>query len=231
MTGPAATNDCAAVAERLPELALGILGGAERAEVLDHLDRCSSCREESADWAATVDVLPSVLAEAEPPAGFASRAFERVHADQDRVPRRSLTRRVLSIAAVVAFVMIGTLAAVRIIDAGGSDSPSSTVRSAQMVGHSGRRAGHVFMTAGRESYVFLDVDYGVQTGTYRIEAVDAADRATALGTVEITGGQGAWAGELAGSGKGGDGELPAMVRLVDSDGNVLCSARFGAVAT
>ena len=229
MTGPNATNDCAVMADRLPELALGILGGAERAEVLDHLDRCSTCREASADWAATVDVLPGVLAEAEPPAGFASRAFERVHADQDREPRRSLTRRLLSVAAIVAFVMIGTLAAVRIIDARSSDTPS-TVRSAQMVGHTGRHAGDVFMTLGHEQYVFLDVDYGVQTGTYRIEAVDAANQPTVLGTVNITGGHGAWAGELAG-GKRGSREPPAMVRLVDSNGKVLCSAQFGAVAS
>ena len=38
MNGPGATNDCAAASDRLPELALGILSGNERAEVLAHLD-------------------------------------------------------------------------------------------------------------------------------------------------------------------------------------------------
>jgi len=73
------------------------------------------------------------------------------------------------------------------------------------------------------------VNYGVQTGTYRIEAVNASNQATALGTVDITGGHGAWAGEVPGTRKGD--EPPAMVRLVDANGDVLCAARFGTVAT
>jgi hypothetical protein len=58
MNGPNATNACAPIADRLPELALGILGGGDRADVLAHLDHCASCRDESADWSATADVLP-----------------------------------------------------------------------------------------------------------------------------------------------------------------------------
>ena len=117
MNGSGATSGCAAVSDRLPELALGILSGTERADVLDHLDSCPSCRAESGEWAATVDVLPSLLAEAEPPAGFEARTLERLRADQARVPRRSLTQRIFALAAVVAFVMVASIAAVRIIDA------------------------------------------------------------------------------------------------------------------
>ena len=73
--------------------------------------------------------------------------------------------------------------------------------------------------------MFLGVDYGVGTGRYRIEAVDAEDRVTPLGHVVVAGGHGAWAGELPRGGKGG---TPAMVRLVDPNGDVLCAARFAA---
>ncbi|MGZ4691637.1 MAG: anti-sigma factor family protein [Acidimicrobiia bacterium] len=230
MNGPNVTGGCGPVAERLPELALGILSGAERAEVLDHLDRCASCREASADWASTVDALPMLLAEAEPPAGFEARALELLRADQARVPRRSVMQRVLAVAAVVAVAMVMTLAAVRIIDARSSDEPRTQVTSAQMVGHTGKRAGDVFMTVGTERYVFLDVDYGVKTGMYRIEMLDSANRLTRLGNVAITGGHGTWAGELKASATGGAPGAPAMVRLVDASGEVLCSAHFGAVA-
>ena len=228
MNGPSATAGCAPTSDRLPELALGILGGTERADVLAHLDGCANCRDASAGWAATVDALPTLLAEAEPPAGFEARTLERLRADRARVPRRSTTQRLLAVAAIVAVVMIATLAAVRIIDARSSDSSPTQVTSARMIGHGGRRAGDAFMTSGGEHYVFLDVDYGVKTGMYRIEAVDAANRVTSLGSVAITEGHGAWAGELAAGGKGAP---PAMVRLVDADGGVLCAAQFGTRAT
>jgi hypothetical protein len=224
MNGPGATNDCASTSDRLPELALGILSGTERADVLAHLDTCASCRAESGEWAATVDVLPTLLAEAEPPTGFEARTLERLRADQSRVPRRSITQRVLALAAVVAFVMIASVAAVRILDAHGSGSSSSDVASASMIGNGGRRAGDAFMTSGGERYVFVDVNYGVKTGMYRIESVDAQNDVTALGHVVVSGGHGAWAGELP-SGRSG---TPAMVRLVDPEGNVLCAARFAA---
>jgi hypothetical protein len=225
MNGPGAMNDCARIADRLPELALGILSGTERADVLAHLDTCASCRAESGEWAATVDVLPSLLAEAEPPAGFEGRTLERLRADQTRVPRRSMTQRILALAAVVAFVMVASIAVVRIIDARGSSSPSTDVTSANMIGHRGRRAGDAFMTSGGERYLFVDVDYGVKTGMYRVEALDAQSGVTSLGHVFVSAGHGAWAGELPGGGKGA---TPAMVRLVDPDGHVLCAARFAA---
>ena len=94
------------------------------------------------DLAATADVLPTLLADAEPPAGFEARTLERLRIDQARVPRWSLSRRVLTVAAIVAAAMIVTLATVRILDAGSSSpsaSGSTEVKSAPMVGASGPR--------------------------------------------------------------------------------------------
>jgi anti-sigma-K factor RskA len=228
MTGASAASGCAPTSDLLPELALGILGGSERAEVLAHLDTCATCRAKSEEWAETADVLPTLLPEAEPPAGFEARTLERLRFEQTRVPRWSLTRRVLSVAAIVAAAMIVTLATVRILDADNSSSPtasgSSNVTSARMVGANGGAAGDVFMTAGNESYVFMDVDYGARSGTYRVEATDAANQVTKLGSMSITNGRGVWAGEA-------KGETPTTVRLVDSEGQVWCTARFGPVAT
>lgn len=232
MNGPSATSGCAPTADLLPELALGILAGAERAEVLDHLDRCARCRAESEDWARAADVLPTLLADAEPPAGFEACTLERLRVDRSRVPRRSRMYRVFAVAAIVAAAMVVTLAAVRIIDAR-SSSPSSVATSAEMsfarmVGHGGKRAGDAFMTTGNERYMFLSVDYGVKTGMYRIEAMNGANRLTSLGNVAISGGHGAWAGELK---RGGSTGTPMMVRLVDVNGKILCTGRFGPMAT
>jgi hypothetical protein len=230
MNGPSVPNGCAATAERLPELALGILSGSERADVLAHLDRCSSCRAELERWAATADLLPGLLGEAEPPAGFESRTLDRLRAEQALEPRWPVWRRVLSVAAVVAMAMIVTLAAVRIIDAGrdGSSGTVATtdVTSAPMVGRSGHRAGDAFVTGGDERYVFVDVDYGDSSGRYDIEAVDKANRTTRLGAMDVKDGHGAWAGELPeGAGR------PETVRMVTADGEVVCWAEFGPVAT
>jgi hypothetical protein len=223
-------NGCAATAERLPELALGILSGAERADVLAHLDRCASCRAELESWAATADALPLLLGEAEPPAGFEARTMERLRTAQALEPRWPMWRRVLGVAAIVAMAMIVTLAAVRIIDAGNDGSSrnlaETELTSAPMIGRSGHHAGDAFLTSGNERYVFVDVDYGDSSGRYRIEAVDHADRATSLGAMDVTAGHGAWAGELP-DGAG----APATVRMVDVDGNVVCWAKFGPVAS
>jgi Putative zinc-finger len=236
MTGSSgATNGCTPVSERLPELALGILGGADRADVLAHLDQCAKCRDASMAWAATVDALPELLGEAEPPAGFEARTLERIRADQRHGPRRlprrrSTMQRVLAVAAIVAVAMIGTLATVRILDARSSSStPSATaeITSARMIGVGGHRYGDAFMTSGHEPYVFLDVDYGTSSGRYRIEAVDAANNVKSIGAVTVTAGHGVWAGE-AGAAKDSP---PSMVRLIDEDGAVVCAARFGTVAT
>ncbi len=224
MNDPTPISDCVAVSELLPELALGTLSGTERADVLAHLDRCAACRERSADWAAMVDVFPTLLGEAEPPAGFEARTLERLKADRSKVARRPRLQRVLAVAAIVAAAVIVSVAAVRIIDArGGSGSSDTDVASANMVGNGGRYAGDAFTTSGHDRYVFVDVNFGAKSGMYRIEAVDAKDRVTALGRLAVSGGHGAWAGELPAS--GGHDAL-AMVRLVDSSGAVLCAARF-----
>jgi hypothetical protein len=217
-----AASDCAAVVELLPELALGIVGGTERADVLAHLDRCSSCRELTSGFAATVDALPVLLGEEEPPPGFEARTLDRLRAERERTPRRSTLYRVLAVAALIAAVMIASIAAVRIVDARTSTSTSAAtgMTFARMVGHSKGPAGHAVLRSGSaERYLWLDVDYGVRTATYRLETIDAQDRVTVAGAVAVAGGHGSWGGEI-------HGPQPAMVRLVGDDGRVFCIANF-----
>ena len=58
---------CAQVRELAPELALGILGGAERAEVVLHLNDCARCQVYVAELTEAADVIPQLVSEAEPP--------------------------------------------------------------------------------------------------------------------------------------------------------------------
>jgi hypothetical protein len=156
--------------------------------------------------------------------------MERLRTEQALEPRWPMWRRVLGVAAIVAMAMIVTLAGVRIVDAGNDGSSRTAtgteVTSARMVGRSGHRAGDAFMTGGDDRYVFVAVDYGVGTGRYDIQAVDDANRATTIGSVDVTEGHGAWAGEV----PRGAAD-PRMLRMLDADGKVFCWAKFGPVAT
>jgi hypothetical protein len=52
------------------ELALDILPCHQRADVLAHLDRCTSCQDTVCALTNTVDRLVELLPPAQPPAGF-----------------------------------------------------------------------------------------------------------------------------------------------------------------
>jgi Putative zinc-finger len=220
-------SECAAVADLLPELALGTIGGTERADVLAHLDHCAACREKTSSFAAIVDVLPTLVPEVEPPSGFEARTLDRLRAERPRTRRRSTRWWTTAIAALVALVMIATIATVRIIDARSSTSSADAVvvRTAPMIGDGTHRVGRALLTASDERYLWLDIDYGAGDFRYRVEAVDAAHRATDLGTVRLRRGTGSWVREI-------HGAPPSMVRLVavggPHDGKVFCLARFAA---
>ena len=77
---------CAAARERAPELALGTLTGAERAEVLLHVNGCARCQASVDEFAEIADVLPHLAPEAEPPLGFERRVLATAR-------QRDMTRR------------------------------------------------------------------------------------------------------------------------------------------
>ena len=76
---------CAEVRELAPELALGILGGAERAEVVLHVNGCARCQAYVAELTEAADAIPQLVPEAEPPAGFEARVLHRLDDDGRRV--------------------------------------------------------------------------------------------------------------------------------------------------
>jgi hypothetical protein len=65
---------CHQVREVAAELALGVLAGQERAEALQHLAGCSSCRRHVAELAEVADELLLLTPSREPPWG-SSRAL------------------------------------------------------------------------------------------------------------------------------------------------------------
>jgi hypothetical protein len=88
---------CAMLADAAAELALGVLTGRERADAIEHLDRCETCREDVRKLMATGDELLGLLPLAEPPAGFETRVLGRLGLLAPGLPAPSALGRAVTI--------------------------------------------------------------------------------------------------------------------------------------
>jgi hypothetical protein len=70
--------ECSRLYDLAPELALGLLDGAERAEVLAHLEQCATCHTDVASLTEIGEQLLLLGPEAQPPAGFENRVLDRL---------------------------------------------------------------------------------------------------------------------------------------------------------
>lgn len=215
------TLTCAEVRDLAPELALGVLGGAERAETLAHIDDCAPCRSLVGELTDASELLPLLAREAEPPPGFETRVLAAVGGR----PRGRRLRWVAVVAATAAAAAIVSIVTVRVVDRGRDDdrvaagSAVSEVVSAPMVGAGGANVGWAFVSDGRPAAIGLSVDYLLPTGTYSIEAVRADGRKVKPGTMSVTDGRGVWSGTV---------KVPedglVVIYLVDAGGQVVCQA-------
>jgi anti-sigma-K factor RskA len=120
---------CAAYQDELPELALGVLTGRDRARVLAHVETCPHCAEELQQLSRAVDAVVQIAPEVEPPMGFEVRLFERMGVTDELRQRRqrALPRRwvagALAAAAAVAALAVG-------LSLGLSSSPAPTQNAA-----------------------------------------------------------------------------------------------------
>lgn len=78
--------NCAMLADAAAELALGVLTGRERADAVEHLNRCEACREDVRKLIATGEEFLGLLPPAEPPAGFETRVLGRLGLMASAVP-------------------------------------------------------------------------------------------------------------------------------------------------
>lgn len=208
---------CAQVHDLAPELALGVLSGAERAEVIVHLANCSRCQAYVGELTEAANVLPLMVPEREPPAGFERRVLAGLHADR----RRSRRRWVASVAVAVAAATILSIAIVRVIDARTdadvAAAPAALV-SARMVtdaGTPGTPAGWAFVSDQRT--VALAVAYGVDSGRYQIKVTPARGAPVVIGGIDVVSYRGTWMGTSKVAVSAGD-----TISLVDAQGTQVC---------
>lgn len=209
---------CAETRDLAPELALGVLSGAERAEVLAHIDDCGRCRTFVGELTDAADALPLLAPEAEPPAGFERNVLDIL----GRRRRRAVRRWVTVVAATAAAAAIVSIVVVRVVEREPSSSAPtavSDVRSVPMVGNDGSRVGWAFLSDGRPAAVGVSVAYGVMSGSYDIRLERGDERPLTVGALEVTDGHGAWSGTAEVEESDATG-----VALVAPDGTVVCRA-------
>lgn len=212
---------CATARERAPELALGILSGAERSEVLLHLGGCSRCQAVVDEHTELADLLPHLAPEVEPPPGFERRVVGAMRHDR----RRATRRLVAALVATAAAATITSVALIRVVDADRADERTASaprLRTASMIGADGQPVGRVTVSRGTPAALAVSVDYAVPDGTYALRLhQEDGDEGDALGTITIAGGRGEWSGRAA-IPSGGH----ATLALVTASGAAVCQAEI-----
>ncbi|HEV8650802.1 MAG TPA: zf-HC2 domain-containing protein [Actinomycetes bacterium] len=219
---------CHQVREVAPELALGVLAGQERAEALQHLAGCSSCRRHVAELAEVADELLLLIPPREPPVGFESRVVARLTGRAPTARRRRLVA--MAAAAVLAAALTATgfhlatkedrqLAARyrhTLQQANGRYFGAVPLRDA-----GGHPAGNVFGYEGSPSWIFVVVSSSNRSGAYAVEVTTHDGRRFPLGTLVVRDGRGSWGRALPVALRD-----VAHVRFTTSDGSTGFQAAF-----
>jgi hypothetical protein len=173
---------CAETWQALPELALGIADGEERAIAIEHLAGCPDCRHELEELSAIADGLLALVPEREPPPGFEARVLERLKARAARPRPRRRRLRQLSVAAAA---LAGAAAmAVALTLSYGSDrrlaaqyraalqnAHGQYFQSAQLRTADGGQVGTVFAYQGDRSWLFYVLSGSYRNGRFREQIV------------------------------------------------------------
>jgi hypothetical protein len=225
--------ECADVRDLAPEMALGSLDGAVRADVLVHIAHCPACRADLRDLADVVDGLAGLGPSVEPPAGLAERVLAAIRAESPAAPMaaplavrgRRRWRRVHLLAAAVIAALIGVGATVAVAATRHRSSPSAVVLNARslqvaaMVGADDHRLGDAYVSRGQDPWVLVNVTYGLSGQSYRLMGVDGDGQVVDIGAMKsMSEGRWAWAGRV--------DQAASLVelRIVDADGMVACRA-------
>jgi len=212
---------CTEARELAPELALGILSGAERAEMLLHVNGCARCQAYVAELTEAADVIPQLAPEAEPPAGFEARVLHRLGAPE----RRSRRRWVVGMAVAAAAAIIVSITVVRVIENGDSSSrqfaipPTSLATKPVAVPMeltaAPLPAGWAYVS--NKHGVAVTVSYGMTSGGYTVRVKSPDGRAENLGTMTVNDNHGSWTGRSVRPISAG-----SIISLVDPTGVAVC---------
>jgi hypothetical protein len=218
---------CTAARELFPELVLGSLDGAVRADVLGHVATCPACRAEVRDLADVVDALALFVPTEAPPSGFEGRVLDAIAATPtaapaSRQPRRWAGRRLLAAAVAAAVLAVAGTGVVLATRSGGGAFPinARNLRSAEMIGAGTAAVGAAYVSTGETPWILVDVRYGLKGAAYRLVGVTADGAVVDIGKMRAIGPQWAWAGRVDAAAS------LTELRVVDEAGAVACRATF-----
>jgi hypothetical protein len=194
---------CQGTREAMPELALGIADGEERARALEHVAACSDCRRELDRLSAIGDELLELAPEQEPPPGFELRVLASLEPPREkpqRTPRRAL---VLVAAALAASALTagGLLLSFRddrqlaahyravLAEAHGSYFGAFRLQDA-----AGTEGGVAFIYRGSPSWLMITVTPAYRGSVARAEVVGADGRRVPLEWFRLR--EGSWGGAV-----------------------------------
>jgi hypothetical protein len=210
------------MSDDLVEFALGTLSGRSRAVVLAHLEACAHCNAEVESMADVADKLLWLAPEAEPSLGFETRLIERFRGGDAR--RRTLRRQRVGVFAVAAMLaaVIGVGVGAIVTNHGARNSPSATVRpTTGRLMSGGEVLGDVTISSGSPSWMIMDIDAGVLSGTVWCQVTLANGHTETVGKYTIADGYGSWIAPIKGSGSD-----VRSARVVNANGTVLAQATF-----
>ena len=174
--------DCAAIREALPEVALGIADGEQRARALEHTVRCSECRRELEELSSLADELIALAPQREPPPGFENRVLDRLDVRQPR--HRPARRRLRRLAFAAALPAVAAATALAISISYSSDLRLANQYRAALMGAHGKyfqsarlktpaaqKAGIVFAYQGSPSWMFYTLSGRYASGLYKEQIV------------------------------------------------------------
>jgi len=195
---------CEVIAQVLPELALGVLTGRDRAAALAHTDSCARCAEELEQLSRAADAVVLVAPDVEPPVGFEVRLFHHMGVSEKVVPirRRPPTWALASAAAVVALLL--GLAIGRSVGSpsnGKSQVAVSTptagpVATTAALRHDGESVGRVTISSGSRPWMYMNLNAMKVTGAVKCQVVTDDGVTHTVGAFTVTPGHDAWGAPL-----------------------------------
>ncbi|HEY5439283.1 MAG TPA: zf-HC2 domain-containing protein [Acidimicrobiales bacterium] len=183
----------------LPEFALGILDGRQRAALLAHLETCPECTQMVQELTDASDALLHVPSGAEPPLGFESRIIDRIRSSQP-TPSRWALRSWSSLAAAAALVLV-SFGLGWVVDRGVSHSPAANSvalsnmdqRNLELNGHN---VGSVVAYRGSPPWMFVTLDAPATVSSVRCTVVTTTGARQFVGTFALKNGEGSWGTSL-----------------------------------
>jgi anti-sigma factor RsiW len=207
-----------------PELALGTLTGADRAEAVGHLASCPDCQRRVAELAQVVDSLLVLAPEDDPSPDLEARVLARTVGEQpaDAVPGRRSPRRRWVLAGSIAAAVLAVLAFTIVALVRDDGDEADTVRTAVATEDGGHSVCRAVINEVDPAWLFVSLDEpGEERAGYDVEVRFDSGETARVGRLDLRDGHGELAVTL-----DLEGSRAHSVRLIGADGKFGYEARF-----